>query len=238
MVCSLPFITTTNRFLSHNNLPPETSLPINEKKHINHILEMIRECNAANEFGVIALHQHKTLLPDHSFVGHIEKLNKSYCYWIRDLANERINLDKVYGSKFAYVEGEGLYPFEFCQGQMPDLSGVDKALFQQIGQYLVKNNLTSRLGLGLLRPELSKNKMTEFPRYRGMVQVPTKLLLPKDLETVETEWHWDSATGIYGAGTNCVILRSGEHVRPKTDDEEPTNFDDIVRQLVRDSIMG
>src|SRR6478735_10697966 len=83
VVCSLPFITTTNRFLSYNNLLPETSLPIdeNEKVHWVHLLKMIRDCNASDKFGVIALHQHKTLLPNHSFVWNLEQVNKSYFYW-------------------------------------------------------------------------------------------------------------------------------------------------------------
>ncbi|KAG7424496.1 hypothetical protein Forpi1262_v014560 [Fusarium oxysporum f. sp. raphani] len=153
----------------HNTLLPETSLPIDEKEKVHwvHLLNMIRDCNASDKFGVIALHQHKTLLPNHSFVWNLEQVNKSYFYWTSERANERINLDKICGYKFAY-NGKGLCPFEFRQGEMLDLSGVDKGLFPRIVQYLVDNHLTSRFGLGSLIPELSKNTMTELQLSRGM----------------------------------------------------------------------
>jgi hypothetical protein len=177
---------------------------------------------------VIALHHHETLLPDQSLVGHIEQLKKRYYYWIRKLANERINLDEVCGYKFAYVEKKRLRPFEFRQGQMLDLSEVDKTLFPRIGQYLVENHLTSRLGLGLLIPELSKNKMTEFQLHCGMVLVETELLLPKDLTTITTEWHCDPQTGIYGAGLDCVINKKGKHEKLITKCEGLSEIVDVV----------
>jgi hypothetical protein len=216
-----------NSYKIYNNLPPETSLPINEAEHLVHIGKIIWDCKASNKIGVIALHHHETLLPDHSFVGHIEQLNKSYYYWTRKLANERINLDKVCGYKFSYVEGKRLCPFEFRQGQMLDLSGVDKTLFSRIGQYLIKNYLTSRIGLVLLIPELSKNKMTEFSLPCGMVQVETELL-PKDQTTVTTEWHWDPRTGLYGAGVYCVINKKGEHEELVTKCEGLSKIVDVV----------
>jgi hypothetical protein len=229
-----------NSYNIYNNLPAETSLPIDEqdvKKHLVYLSQVIRDSKASSAIGVIALHQHETLLPNHSFVGNTEQLDdERYAYYIQKSANERINIDKVCGYKFAYVEGKGLCPFEFRQGQMPDLSGVDKTFVPRIVQYLVKYHLTSRLGLGLLIPEISKNKMTEFPMRWGMVLVPTELL-PKNLTTVTTEWHWDPPTRIFGPETNCVILRSGKHVEPVPDNEEPINFDDIVRLLVRSSML-
>jgi hypothetical protein len=242
IVNSLAFITTTDRFLSYNNLPPETSLPVNEdeEEHLVHLRSIICDCNASSKVGVIALHQHEKLLPDHSLVGCIEQVNKSCFYWITEFSNERINLDKVWGYKFAYVEGKGLCPFEFRQGQMIDLSGVDKSLIFRICQYLVNNHLASRFGLMLLIPELSKNEMTEFPMHRGMVQVPTKVLLPREQMTVTTGWHCDIETGIFRAWDQCVILKDGNHVwwEPETKThKEPINFHDAVSLLEEATIL-
>ncbi|KPA35717.1 hypothetical protein FLAG1_11567 [Fusarium langsethiae] len=129
-----------NSYNIYNNLPAETSLPIDEQEHLVYLSQVIRDSKASNAIGVIALHQHETLLPNHSFVGNTEQLDdERYAYYIQKSANERINIDKVCGYKFAYVEGKGLCPFEFRQGQMPDLSGVDKTFVPRIVQYLVKN---------------------------------------------------------------------------------------------------
>jgi hypothetical protein len=222
----------------HNNFPPETSLPIDEEEHLAHLRKILWDCKAWNKVGIIALHQHETLLPNHSFVGDIRQLDdERYACYIQKFANEEINIDKVCGYMFAYVEGKGLRPFLFRQGQMLDLSGVDKTLVPRIIQYLVQNRLTSRLGLGLLIPELSKNKVTEFPMGSGMALVPTELLLLRKLTTVATEWHWDPRTGVFGVGTGCVILKSGKHVKPKTDDKELTLEVDFAGVLRRVNIL-
>ncbi|OBS15768.1 hypothetical protein FPOA_13448, partial [Fusarium poae] len=72
----------------YHNLLPETSLPVNEE-HLDHLLKIIWDCNASNKIGIIALHKHKTLPPNHSFVGYAEQAKKGYLYWIMKFANER-----------------------------------------------------------------------------------------------------------------------------------------------------
>ncbi|KAL3587517.1 hypothetical protein FPOAC2_13414 [Fusarium poae] len=89
-----------NSYNIYNNLPAETSLPIDEQEHLVYLSQVIRDSKASSAIGVIALHQHETLLPNHSFVGNTEQLDdERYAYYIQKSANERINIDKVCGYK-------------------------------------------------------------------------------------------------------------------------------------------
>jgi hypothetical protein len=218
MEYGLTAIIITNHLLSYHNLLPETSLPVNEE-HLDHLLKIIWDCNASNKIGIIALHKHKTLPPNHSFVGYAEQAKKGYLYWIMKFANEKIDLDQVCGYKFAFVDGIGLYPFEFRKGQMLDLSGIAEILFLRIYQYLVDHDLTSRFGVMLLIPELSQKKRTELLQRRGMVLIETESLPQTDLTTVPTAWQWDpDGAGTYGVGIECQKSIKGGHVKPPDDD--------------------
>ncbi|OBS15422.1 hypothetical protein FPOA_13759 [Fusarium poae] len=133
----------------HNNLPDDDILlgVVGEiSEHLPQLRLLFEEFGVENLFGVHILHKHSEVPDGFHLVGRTEIRDKRLYYWTR-VVDDTLNPSKVCGRKFVFDPQHGLYPYEFHEGPMPDLSKVDPKFFLRFTEYLVTHELTSILGL-------------------------------------------------------------------------------------------
>lgn len=67
--------------------------------------------------------------------------------WTKATAVDAVDLSKIHGHIFALHSAGGFVAYEYQDGPMPDLSVIKEAFFTEFILYLVRNNLSSLLGL-------------------------------------------------------------------------------------------
>ena len=70
-----------------------------------------------------------------------------YGRWTKAAATDKIDLRNIHGHIFALRSAGGFVAYEYQDGPMPDLSAINEAFLTKFILYLVRNNLSSLLGL-------------------------------------------------------------------------------------------
>jgi len=128
----------------YNLLPDDSQQPEVHETHIRNLAALFARNHADGILGIHLAHAHFELPENTTLLG--VNYNTPYCRWTRTTAIQTIDLSNVHGHIFVLTE-HGFHPYEYQEGPMPDLSGVDEAFFPQLTDYITRNNLEGLLGL-------------------------------------------------------------------------------------------
>ncbi|KAL3587518.1 hypothetical protein FPOAC2_13415 [Fusarium poae] len=199
----------------HNNLPDDDILlgVVGEiSEHLPQLRLLFEEFGVENLFGVHILHKHSEVPDGFHLVGRTEIRDKRLYYWTR-VVDDTLNPSKVCGRKFVFDPQHGLYPYEFHEGPMPDLSKVDPKFFLRFTEYLVTHELTSILGLMYVPPELLIYDMVEFVLSNCRLLLVQMVFLEIDMTTtVTTDWRFSQPK--ITRKTYCIPDRNMKHPSP------------------------
>lgn len=96
---------------------------------------------------------------------------KNHCgRWTKATATDTIDVSKIHGHIFALHSVYELVAYEYQDGPIPDLSGIDKAFFSEFILYLITNNLASLLGLQVRLDGMPKS-MFELDLDQGTIML-------------------------------------------------------------------
>ncbi|KAF4449624.1 hypothetical protein FALBO_16622 [Fusarium albosuccineum] len=206
----------------HNTLLPDNTLSdvgVHDlDEHRERLRQLFKRFNAHDKFGVNTLHSHFHVPDGYHLAGDLGDFEEHRYYLTQGAVNETFNPKGSCGRKFKFVLGQGLRPYEFHRGPLPDLSKVDSEFFSQFTNYLVEHSLTSTLGLEYIVPELLLVDMLEFILPNGGMLLAEATSPCSNDHTVTTGLGWPSdLTG--ERKIECVPQPDGGHeqmdIKPK-----------------------
>lgn len=93
--------------------------------------------------------------------------------WAKATAIQDIDASAIHGHIFVLKENQ-LQAYEYQQGPLPDLSGASENFLPEFVDYIVKNNLTTVIGLQVLgHCEIA---MSELILYQGTVMLDSSVV--------------------------------------------------------------
>lgn len=136
--------------------------------HIQSLAELFVRHNAHTKLGVHLIHGHFKTPPNTVMLG--TSIENPCGRWTKATAVDAVNLSKIHGHIFALHSAGGFVAYEYQDGPMPDLSAIKEAFFTEFILYLVRNNLSSLLGLQV-RLEGVPESMFEFILDQGTIML-------------------------------------------------------------------
>ncbi|KAF2460063.1 hypothetical protein BDY21DRAFT_384470 [Lineolata rhizophorae] len=167
------FCTTARSYLGsiYNGLLDDSDQPPVSTKHITDLAAIFVRYNAYEVLGIQLIHGHFKILENSIMVGtNFENLA------LRRAKNTEIDdIDpaNIYGHIFV-LTADGLYAYEFQDGPLPDLSGVGQGFLPEFVNYIIRNNLTSLIGLQVLG--CGDKSMSELILDQGTVMLDSSVV--------------------------------------------------------------
>lgn len=130
--------------------------------------------------------------------------------WTKVTDIDKIDPLRVHGHIFAFTK-DGLCAYELQDGPLPDLSGVGPRFLDEFSNYIVKNNLTSLIGLQVLG--CGDYSMSELILDQGTVILDSSYVR-NTTPTRITGWKFEEANGnprACSANETHAVMTSGNH---------------------------
>jgi hypothetical protein len=190
----------------------------NYKKHLESLRQLLEEFEVQDIFGLVDKHKHFDVPHDCHLVGQFGVSQESRFYLIQTVADQTSNPNELCGHKFTYIPKQGLRPYQFHRGPLPDINEVDPRFFSKFIGYLDKYKVTS-IGLEYIIPQVSEIEMHEIVSERQgwmiLIEGALPLNLPNPIQRVATCWRWPKSKAISGAAIDCQKHVTGKHVGPE-----------------------
>ncbi|KAM5528845.1 hypothetical protein FOXYSP1_16689 [Fusarium oxysporum f. sp. phaseoli] len=207
-----------------NALPKDdTLLKVQQKdhEHLRQLSLLFEKFGVRQLFGLHRPHRHSNVPDGFQMAGRTVIHNKHLYYWTKPV-DDALKTSKVCGLKYIFHREQGLCPYEFHEGDLPDISKVDPEFFLAVNNYLINHDLTSTFGLLYLAPGLLERSKLEFVLTNGellLAQMASSLVRTAlsifDIgTTVTTCWSWSSPTCT--SEIRCLIFEDGIHRKVKT----------------------
>ncbi|KAF4469737.1 hypothetical protein FALBO_3358 [Fusarium albosuccineum] len=208
--------------IKHNRLPNDADIQPIENRHKGFLSRLINKYEVGGIFGVHIPHKHFDLVSDTYMVGRHETRYGRHFYWTRSTGNDALDPGNLCGHIFTYDPDEGFCPYEFHKGLLPDLSGVDRAFFTEIGSYITKHDLGHSVALEYLIPELRGKLMSEIVdrRQQQTLQVEQEIVEQGLEEPVVTGWRQFESEVAFGPGTQYIYRPDGTHTTFNPDEQQ------------------
>lgn len=147
----------------YNQLPDDSDQPEVLQLHLDILAEIFVRHNAQNKFGLHLIHGHGVQQ------GKVKvgiNFTDPLGYWTVPMEISQIDLNNIHGHIFKLTPRGSLVAYEFREGSLEDVTGIEAAFFQDLIDYLRQHNLASVLGLQALCGE-SSQEMVEFVLDNG-----------------------------------------------------------------------
>jgi hypothetical protein len=130
--------------------------------------------------------------------------------WTKVTDIDKIDPASVHGHIFALTK-DGLCAYELQDGPLPDLSAVGWGFLDEFINYIVRNNLTSLIGLQVLG--CGDASMSELILDQGTVMLDSSIV-KNTVPTRITGWKFESVDGnprVCSANETNAQMTSGNH---------------------------
>ncbi|KAF3484275.1 uncharacterized protein GIQ15_03599 [Arthroderma uncinatum] len=88
--------------------------------------------------------------------------------WTKPKTINEVDLNNVHGHIFALTSAHDFVAYEYQDGPMPDLSGIEPAFFTELIAYLIDNRLSAVLGLQVLGSRRNQALSFIHPTSKGL----------------------------------------------------------------------
>jgi hypothetical protein len=231
----------------YNALPKDDTLLEAQQKdgeHLPQLRLLFQKFGVQQLFGLHRLHRHSDILDGFQMAGRTVIHNKHPYYWTK-VVDDALKPSKVCGLKYIYHPEHGLCPYEFHEGDLPDISKVDPEFFLAVNKYLVKHDLTSTFGLLYLAPGLLERSKLEFVLSNGemlLAQMASSLVqavlsILDNGATVATCWSW--LNPMCTSEIRCLIFEDRKHRKVNTEPQDVhRSIDDAIRVVEEEYLDG
>jgi hypothetical protein len=192
----------------YNTLLDDSDQPPVADEHITNLAEMFIRHNADKFLGIHLIHGHFKIPESSVMLG--TSFKSPSLRWTKVTNIEKIEPSHVHGHIFALTK-DGLCAYELQDGPLPDLSGIDPEFLDEFINYLVKNNLTSLLGLQVLG--CCDGSMSELILDQGTVMLESTSV-KNTVPTRITGWKFEATGGgprVCSANETHAVMTSGNH---------------------------
>lgn len=184
--------------------------PAVANSHIERLAEIFVRHNAHEKLGVHLIHGHFKIPADTIMLG--TNFENPSGRWTKPTSINEVNLDNVHGHIFVLTPEHDFVAYEYQDGPLPDLSGIDPAFFTEFISYIVDNDLASVLGLQVLIEGVHQS-MFELILDEGTVMLDTAAA--RNCTTYrQTGWMFELQNGqplVRVAGEKHALLTNGNH---------------------------
>ncbi|KAF3480213.1 uncharacterized protein GIQ15_05560 [Arthroderma uncinatum] len=174
----------------YNTLLDDSEQPPIADKHIANLAEIFVRNDAEKVFGIHLIHGHFKIPQGTVILG--TNFKDPSLRWARVTSIDKVDPLRVHGHIFALTK-DGLCAYELQDGPLPDLSGVRPQFLDSFINYLVKNDLTSVIGLQVLG--CSNCSMSELILDQGTVMLDSSCVKNPVLSRI-TGWKFEEVGGI------------------------------------------
>ncbi|KID66218.1 uncharacterized protein G6M90_00g068370 [Metarhizium brunneum] len=143
----------------YNLLPDDADQPVVQHIHLQELASLFKRFNVQKKFGMHLIHGHFQLDEGSVMLG--TALTSLRGYWTRPTSIAKIEPADIHGHIFTLTESGEMQAYEYRDGPVPNLEGIDPTFFLELIKYLQANNLASLLGLEILGAEVP-DMMCEF----------------------------------------------------------------------------
>lgn len=172
------------------------------------LADMFVRYNAEKVLGIHLIHGHFKIPKSTVMLG--TNYDSPSLRWAKVTNIDKIDPPGVHGHIFALTKN-GLCAYELQDGPLPDLSGVRGGFLDEFVNYIVKNNLTSLIGLQVLGCD--DCSLSELILDQGTVMLDSSCV-KNTVPTRITGWRFELADGnprVSSANETHAEMTSGNH---------------------------
>lgn len=192
----------------YNTLLDDSDQPPVADEYITDLAEIFVRHNADKVLGIHLIHGHFKIPRSTVMLG--TNFESPSLRWTKVTDIDKIDPSRVHGHIFALTK-DGLCAYELQDGPLPDLSGVGPGFLDEFINYIVKNNLTSLIGLQVLG--CSDDSMSELILDQGTVMLDSTYV-KNTVPTRITGWRFEATGGrprVCSANETHAVMTSGNH---------------------------
>lgn len=133
--------------VSYNRLPDDTQQPAILGERIQELAALFVRYNAHTKLGIHLIHGHFAAPEKAIMLG--SNFSNPLGRWSKITRIDSFDPTTIHGHIFVLTT-DGFRAYEYQEGPIPDLSGVDDAFYSAFVEYLVTHNLSDLVGLQVL----------------------------------------------------------------------------------------
>lgn len=133
---------------SYNLLPDDEDQPEVQQDHLRELASLFKRFNVQDKFGMHLIHGHFQLDDGNVMLGNA--LTSVRGCWTKPTNITDINPSDIHGHIFRLTSNGEMQAYEYREGPIANLDGVDPTFFKELVQYLQANDLGNLLGLQVL----------------------------------------------------------------------------------------
>ncbi|KAJ6436396.1 C6 finger domain-containingprotein [Purpureocillium lavendulum] len=145
--------------LIYNLLPDDGDQPDVQPIHLQELASLFKRFNVQDKFGMHLIHGHSQLDEGNIMLG--TALASVRGCWTKPTSITDIDPSNIHGHIFRLTGNGEMQAYEYREGPIVNLDGVNPAFFRELAQYLLANDLESLLGLQVLVQD-APEMMCEF----------------------------------------------------------------------------
>ncbi|KAJ5291518.1 hypothetical protein N7478_000769 [Penicillium angulare] len=192
----------------YNTLLDDSDQPPVADECITDLAEIFVRHNAEKVLGIHLIHGHFKIPKSTVMLG--TNFESPPLRWTKVTDIDNIDPSCVHGHIFALTK-DGLCAYELQDGPLPDLSGVGPRFLDEFIIYIVKNDLTSLIGLQVLG--CGNYSMSELILDKGTVMLESTYV-KNTVPTRITGWKFEATDGrprVCSASETHAVMTSGNH---------------------------
>ncbi|KAI3395663.1 hypothetical protein diail_1031 [Diaporthe ilicicola] len=145
--------------VAYNLLPDDGDQPEVQQTHLQELASLFKRFDVQDKFGMHLIHGHSQLDEGNVMLG--TALASVRGCWTKPTSITDINPSDIHGH-ISRLTGNGeMQAYEYREGPIANLDGIDPAFFNELAQYLRANDLGNLLGLQVLAQD-AREMMCEF----------------------------------------------------------------------------
>ncbi|KAK4074650.1 hypothetical protein Purlil1_12906 [Purpureocillium lilacinum] len=157
---------------AYNVLPDDGDQPDVKKIHLQELASLFKRFSVQDKFGMHLIHGHTQLDEGNIMLG--TALASVRGCWTKPTSITEIDLSNIHGHIFRLTGNGEMQAYEYREGPVVNLDGVNPAFFRELAQYLLANGLENLLGLEVLVQD-APEMMCEFVlQNHGTVMLDTR----------------------------------------------------------------